>query len=217
MPIPSRGGISWLRCSIYTLIETPIPITVPSTALHRMRESAWAVDVGNGCGNGPASRDFMARAKRSMRKSRPLERQGVSPGRRRDHDPRRLWRQCYRPSPASIHRADCLPRCFEGSIQLCVSASVYAESEDCVEMSQARERSRDHSRHASTIRPMGFWVRPLEQVRIYADPDDDIFLECAQAAQAAYLVTGNINHFPASLGECRVVRPKVASWDGRSG
>jgi predicted nucleic acid-binding protein len=28
------------------------------------------------------------------------------------------------------------------------------------------------------------------------DPDDNQFLECAEAAQADYLVTGNIRHFP---------------------
>src|ERR1035438_1282790 len=37
------------------------------------------------------------------------------------------------------------------------------------------------------------------------DPDDDIFLECAQAAQANYLVTGNLKHFPTSWSGTRVV------------
>ena len=37
-----------------------------------------------------------------------------------------------------------------------------------------------------------------DKVRACSDPDDDIFLECAQAASAHYLVTGNGKHFPAT-------------------
>jgi predicted nucleic acid-binding protein len=45
--------------------------------------------------------------------------------------------------------------------------------------------------------------------KVCADPDDDAFLECAQAAQADYLVTGNLKHFPSSWGSTRVV---TARW-----
>ena len=44
-----------------------------------------------------------------------------------------------------------------------------------------------------------------ETVRACADPDDDIFLECAQAARAAYLVTGNTKHLPATGRETQIV------------
>jgi len=37
------------------------------------------------------------------------------------------------------------------------------------------------------------------------DPDDDIFLECAEAAGADYLVTGNRKHFPAGWGRLNIV------------
>jgi hypothetical protein len=33
------------------------------------------------------------------------------------------------------------------------------------------------------------------------DPDDNIFLECAETAEANFLVTGNIRHFPDSWRE----------------
>src|ERR1700733_11021982 len=85
-----------------------------------------------------------------------------------------------------------------GSIQLCVSGKVYAEYEDVIRRPRLR---RDESVIAATlhsVREKGLWVRPTEAVRACADPDDDIFLECAQAARAAYIVTGNIRDFPAS-------------------
>lgn len=56
-----------------------------------------------------------------------------------------------------------------------------------------------------TIREKGFWVRPTEAVRACADPDDDIFLECAQAARADYLVTGNTKDVPASWSDTQIV------------
>ena len=54
----------------------------------------------------------------------------------------------------------------------------------------------------------GFWVRPTETVRVSPDPDDNIFLECAQAAQADYLVTGNLKHFPVSWKGTRIIPPR---------
>ena len=40
----------------------------------------------------------------------------------------------------------------------------------------------DHALRA--IRQNGFWVKPSERVHACSDPDDDILLECAQAAHA---------------------------------
>jgi putative PIN family toxin of toxin-antitoxin system len=43
--------------------------------------------------------------------------------------------------------------------------------------------------HAQVVKP----TRPLHAAK---DPSDDKFLECADAARADYLVTGNQRHFP---------------------
>jgi predicted nucleic acid-binding protein len=59
------------------------------------------------------------------------------------------------------------------------------------------------------IREKGFWVRPAETIRACSDPDDDIFLECAATAQADYLVTGNLRHFPSSWVKTRTVTPRL--------
>ena len=39
-------------------------------------------------------------------------------------------------------------------------------------------------------------VSPLRQLNVTSDPDDNIFIECADAARADYLITGNQKHFP---------------------
>ena len=46
------------------------------------------------------------------------------------------------------------------------------------------------------IRNRSKLVKARYAVRAARDPDDDKFLECADAARADYLVTGNQRHFP---------------------
>ncbi|MGA2905104.1 MAG: putative toxin-antitoxin system toxin component, PIN family [Candidatus Korobacteraceae bacterium] len=46
------------------------------------------------------------------------------------------------------------------------------------------------------IRNRAHFVAPKYRLHVTADPDDNIFLECADAARADYLVTGNSRHFP---------------------
>jgi uncharacterized protein len=96
----------------------------------------------------------------------------------------------------------------EGVLQACLSREIYAEYEEVIGRPKFR---RDTSTKASTLlvfREKGFWVKPTEPVRACSDPDDDIFLECAQAARAQYLVTGNLKHFPKSWFDVQVVTPR---------
>ena len=41
--------------------------------------------------------------------------------------------------------------------------------------------------------------------KLTSDPDDNIFLECADAARADYLVTGNRRHFPEFWKQTKIV------------
>lgn len=86
-----------------------------------------------------------------------------------------------------------LLRCFDRSIQLCASGSVYADYEDVLRRPKLARDPEIIAGMLQTIPQIGFWVRPLEQVRICSDPEDNIFLECAQAAHAVYWATGNTN------------------------
>ena len=52
---------------------------------------------------------------------------------------------------------------------------------------------------------MDFGSSLSEKVRACSDPDDDIFLECSQAARAHYLVTGNLKHFPPKWASTQIV------------
>jgi putative PIN family toxin of toxin-antitoxin system len=92
-----------------------------------------------------------------------------------------------------------------GSMQLCISGSIYAEYEEVIRRPRLRRSEEVIAATLQVIREKGLWVRPVEAISACSDPDDDIFLECAHAARATYLVTGNLKHFPASWPGTRVV------------
>jgi putative PIN family toxin of toxin-antitoxin system len=97
---------------------------------------------------------------------------------------------------------------LSGSIQLCITAALYAEYEEVIRRPRF---SRDEKAIAATltaIREKSLWLRPTEIVWACANPDDNIFLECAQAARATHLVTGNLKHFPASWLDTWIVTPR---------
>jgi uncharacterized protein len=84
----------------------------------------------------------------------------------------------------------------QSSIQLCVSAEVFAEYEEVLNRPKFNFTISAIEAALGSFREKGFWVKPTGKVSICDDPDDDIFLECAEAAAADYLVTGNPRHFP---------------------
>jgi len=89
--------------------------------------------------------------------------------------------------------------------QLCVSGDIYAEYEEVICRPKFDRSEAVIDLALGAIRKNGFWVRPTERVIACSDPDDDIFLECAQAARARYVVTGNLKHFPSKWAETEIV------------
>lgn len=95
-----------------------------------------------------------------------------------------------------------------GFLELCVSGPVYAEYEEVLQRPRFRRIEPAIGPTLLFIRQSGLWVRPAESLRVCTDPDDDIFLECAQEAQATWLVTGNVKDFPAVWRGAGIVTPR---------
>jgi putative PIN family toxin of toxin-antitoxin system len=55
------------------------------------------------------------------------------------------------------------------------------------------------------IRNRAYTVAPTRALHVTPDPDDNMFLECADAARADYLVTGNQRHFPRFWKKTKVI------------
>jgi uncharacterized protein len=96
-----------------------------------------------------------------------------------------------------------------GAVQMCASEPVLAEYEELLQRKSYpldRRRARlllDKLRAASTV------VKPAGHLSETSDPDDNIFLECAQAAKAHYLITGNTGHFPSHWKYTDVITPRM--------
>jgi putative PIN family toxin of toxin-antitoxin system len=48
-------------------------------------------------------------------------------------------------------------------------------------------------------------VTPTRRLEVASDPDDNVFLECADAARADYLITGNQKHFPRFWKKTKII------------
>jgi putative PIN family toxin of toxin-antitoxin system len=48
-------------------------------------------------------------------------------------------------------------------------------------------------------------VNPSRRLEVASDPDDNIFLESADAARADYLITGNPKHFPRFWKNTKII------------
>jgi putative PIN family toxin of toxin-antitoxin system len=90
-------------------------------------------------------------------------------------------------------------------VQLYVSEAILAEYQEVLNRPRLRIAANKAATALKRIREIGLVVRPSTPVNACSDPDDNIFIECAQTARADYLVTGNTAHFPEMWGRTRVV------------
>jgi putative PIN family toxin of toxin-antitoxin system len=96
-----------------------------------------------------------------------------------------------------------------GAFTLCISSAVWAEYSDVLFRKKfaavhadAVDMLRALEEHAVVVTAV---TRPLQ---LASDEDDNRLLECAEAAGAAYLVTGNRRHFPAAWEPAQIVNAR---------
>jgi putative PIN family toxin of toxin-antitoxin system len=97
---------------------------------------------------------------------------------------------------------------LSGKITLCVSQPMLAEYEGVL---SRRKFSLDPSRVTRSleqIRRASRRVRPKRTLAVCSDLEDNRFLECAAAAGADYLITGNKRHFPKRWGKTKAVNAR---------
>jgi putative PIN family toxin of toxin-antitoxin system len=103
---------------------------------------------------------------------------------------------------------------LSGEVQWAASESVLAEYEDVLKRPRLAIESGKAAEAMARIRRIVSVVSPTVGILAASDPDDNHFLECAEAAQAHYLVTGNVRHFPEVWKETRIVTPRefIDAW-----
>jgi putative PIN family toxin of toxin-antitoxin system len=90
--------------------------------------------------------------------------------------------------------AHCLEAWALGKYDLVISHPILTEYEEVIARLAARYPGKRPTDWLSAIRQAGHLCLPGPLAATTADPDDQVFAECAVAAQADYLVTGDKGH-----------------------
>jgi putative PIN family toxin of toxin-antitoxin system len=94
-------------------------------------------------------------------------------------------------------------------ITLCLSAAVISEYEVVFARPKfARIDPTRIIRLLQLLKSEAITVMPQKSVTASKDESDNRFLECAEAADAQYLITGNNKHFPKSLKSTLVINAR---------
>jgi uncharacterized protein len=89
--------------------------------------------------------------------------------------------------------------------RLYVSTAILAEYRDVLSRPELKIRKGLRLQLLQLIKQHSYLVTPSRPLHITSDPADNIFLECADAARADYLVTGNQRHFPRFWKKTKVI------------
>jgi len=102
-------------------------------------------------------------------------------------------------------QASVLLLALTGRIALYVSPSVLAEYEEVLRRPRLKLQPHQIDAAMAAIRRVAHLVQPTQAVSVSPHESDNRFLECAEAAEADWLVTGNTRHFPESHVQTKTV------------
>lgn len=90
-------------------------------------------------------------------------------------------------------------------VQLCVSDPILKEYQQVLSYPRLKFATQEVARFLARLRSASIPVAPTHTVSASADEPDNRVLECAEAAGADFLVTGNKRHFPKRWKSIQVV------------
>lgn len=92
--------------------------------------------------------------------------------------------------------------------RLYVSPPILAEYADVLARRELRIRRGLRLQLLQLIENRSTMIVPRYTLSVASDPDDNRFIECADAARADYLVTGNLKHFPKFWKGTKIISPR---------
>ena len=88
---------------------------------------------------------------------------------------------------------------------LYVSPAILDEYREVLARPELKIRKGPRQQLFQRIKSRCYRVAPTKRLQVTPDPDDNIFLECVDAARADYLVAGNQRHFPRFWKKTKVI------------
>ena len=95
-----------------------------------------------------------------------------------------------------------------GKLRLFVSPEIFAEYEGVLRRPKFAIAPKLITKSLRQLRSVAKIVEPQRRLSITRHEADNRFLECAEAAQADFLVTGNKRHFPAAWRQTLIVNAR---------
>jgi len=89
--------------------------------------------------------------------------------------------------------------------RLYVSDAILAEYQNVLLRRELQISKGTRQQFLQLVRSRSYVVKPWRPLQAAKDPNDNKFLECADAARADYLVTGNLRHFPRFWKKTKVI------------
>lgn len=89
--------------------------------------------------------------------------------------------------------------------RLYVTQAIMAEYREVLARPELKIRKGLRRQFLQLITNRAHLVAPARSLQAARDPDDNKFLECADAARADYLITGNPRHFPKFWKKTKVI------------
>jgi putative PIN family toxin of toxin-antitoxin system len=89
--------------------------------------------------------------------------------------------------------------------RLYISKDILTEYREVLARPELQIRKGLRSQLLDLLSKRVYFVTPAWKLQVTGDPKDNMFLECADAARADYLVTGNVRHFPRFWKKTKVI------------
>jgi putative PIN family toxin of toxin-antitoxin system len=95
--------------------------------------------------------------------------------------------------------------CLREQLSLCISPAVLAEYDNVLHRPHLKLKSSEIEATLAAVRSVGLLVHPTKTLQISDHEEDNRFYECADAADADYIVTGNTKHFKKPHKNIKIV------------
>ena len=109
--------------------------------------------------------------------------------------------------PAGLERAS-LVFALTAPARLSISSDILGEYARVLHRPQFKLSGPRVDEILDLLKSLATLVLPSRRIQVTPDPDDNIFLECAEEARADYLVTGNKRHFPRFWKSTKIINAR---------
>ena len=92
--------------------------------------------------------------------------------------------------------------------RLYLTEAIFAEYREVLSRPELEIRKGLREQLLQLVKNRAHLVDPAHALQVARDPGDNMFLECADAARADYLVTGNQRHFPTFWKTTKVINSR---------